>query len=197
MGPKAATTESHTRCLRCGRYFARIQGHLALSPECKAFFEAAEEAEHVARLAARRSGSDRHQENPGDASYMDIDNDDPSMLASEQFLADEPGPSKRPHMFSPESEDTSHISSPPPSSVTPINAFSLYERKDFCNSGKIFAVGQETKFEEIRCTMPEGHPYYPFFNAQEWSLVEWLGTVGLSKKKIDAYLKTPWVCDMH
>ncbi|KAF8577333.1 hypothetical protein K439DRAFT_1282474, partial [Ramaria rubella] len=40
-------------------------------------------------------------------------------------------------------------------------------------------------------------PHYPFTNGDEWTLVEWLGTSGLSKKKVNVYLNTPWVKNKH
>ncbi|KAF8522348.1 hypothetical protein JB92DRAFT_2614680, partial [Gautieria morchelliformis] len=38
-------------------------------------------------------------------------------------------------------------------------------------------------------------PEYPFTSRAEWSLVEWLGTSGISNGQIDSLLKTKWMQD--
>lgn len=74
------------------------------------------------------------------------------------------------------------------------NGLDVFEVRPFSDASK--TLGKvTTRFENIQNTWE--HPdldSYPFASRAEWSLVEWLGTQGISNGAIDSLLKTKYVC---
>ena len=79
---------------------------------------------------------------------------------------------------------------PPPPPPKPHQLFCVY---DYPHAGTPLQDKQQSTFDEIRADKPDGLPYFPWDGNDEWSLVKWLATSGLSSAKIDEYLKLPWV----
>ena len=73
------------------------------------------------------------------------------------------------------------------------NGAQIWEQRLYPDAGKVFGK-QETTFGQIHCTWENPqYPEYPFSSREEWSLVEWLGTSGISNAQIDSLLQTKWV----
>ncbi|KIJ43237.1 hypothetical protein M422DRAFT_47918 [Sphaerobolus stellatus SS14] len=72
--------------------------------------------------------------------------------------------------------------------------FQLFTRWEFPRAGQAFKKNQETMFHTMKHGVPDGFPYWPYMNEEEWSLAEFLATTRFYKGSIDAFLKTTWVC---
>jgi len=104
--------------------------------------------------------------------------------------------SKRGRVDSPDVFDDPRSSAEPEPEMAPFeaeHAFKLHPVYEFQDAGKIFAQKQKTLFDENTAKMRRDLPFSPFANAQEWSLVEWLSTAGLSKNSINKLLTTAYV----
>jgi len=55
--------------------------------------------------------------------------------------------------------------------------------------GTTETIFQHLKQRQIHSDLPA----YPFKDEAEWSLVEWLGTSGISNSQIGSFLKSKWV----
>jgi hypothetical protein len=75
------------------------------------------------------------------------------------------------------------------------NTFQLYVEYPYPNAGKIISKNQPINMNTFHINSnTDEHPYYPFAGESEWSITEWLATSGLSKKKINTYFNTAFVC---
>ena len=81
----------------------------------------------------------------------------------------------------------------PPEPFQGEKIFQLYSKQEFPRAGHIFKKGEKTIFHTMKEAVPDGYPYFPYMNKEEWSLAEFLATSRLSKGSIDAFLKTTWV----
>jgi hypothetical protein len=201
MPPKAATSDATHLCPYCHRYFKNLNTHWALST-CRAPAHAAQEA-YAAELRAKQGHYEPDELDDSDepaGAGMDIDS---PLDDSWQFHGSTqgPGPSKQPHFISPEPSYPGgpSLQQPPPgfqeeSPLPPQPSFRVSAVHEFPTAARIIETGQPTQFHHIWDQRPKDLPHYPWADAEEWSLVEWLGTAGLSKGKIDSFLKTRWVC---
>jgi hypothetical protein len=180
--PKNASASAQTLCPFCNSYFKSINSHYAAAKRCGEQYQAAQEAQYNALLKQRESSSAHSQ---------------PSYHVSHSPSHQEAGPSKRPRFLSPEHHmevDDSQFSTGPEDAQSSVpEGLHIYEQRLFPDAGRI--IGQEeTFFQHIKHKWPHAHlPEHPFASRAEWSLVEWLGTSGISNIQIDSLLQTQWV----
>ncbi|KAF8509304.1 hypothetical protein BU17DRAFT_70477 [Hysterangium stoloniferum] len=132
------------------------------------------------------------------------------------------GPAKRPRFYSPnkfmdidiqgKDVNTFHLELPqepsvelypnelPPirqSSTSNTKGMDIFEARPFPDASTVHGTC-ETVFQKLhRTTTTPDLPAFPFADEAEWSLVEWLGTCGISNAEIDAFLKTKWISEME
>ena len=181
-----------TQCPHCRECFTRIGVHLSKAVACRMKHEALQKATPDDPALPEQNDADEPMGDHFDTGVEDI-------LPPEIFPpSPSKVPSKRVRVDSPDPFDEIHGSQQEPEpSNQPFDAnstFKLYTHVEFPDAGKVFQTGAPTFFGNILERMSKTTPYSPFANRKEWSLVEWLGTSGLSKNCIDKLLQTPWVC---
>jgi len=181
------------KCPFCQSFFKKLGTHLTQSPDCK-----------VKNEEFKQTLQQESQQHP-EAVDFPMHNPTDSPEFHEHYLPPEifpPSPikraSKRTRVDSPDVFDDLGFSSEPEPEpeMAPFEAdraFKLHPVYEFPDAGRVFAQHQKTLFDENSAKMQRDLPFSPFANAQEWSLVEWLTTAGLSKNSINKLLATAYV----
>lgn len=197
MPPKAATQQKQVQCPYCSHFFKQLRSHISASRVCNAKWVADEYPDDS------ESSVSRKRIDSGVTHYnMDIDAETDEILYPGHFPdsdaampEDITGPmyTRQPqdniHSF----ESTVELSAGIDSINTVSKTFSLHSRYVFPHAGKIFAKNQPTRMHTFYQGLSKEFLYEPFANKSEWSLVEWLGASGLSKRRIDELFKTEFV----
>ncbi|KAF8529534.1 hypothetical protein BU17DRAFT_79521 [Hysterangium stoloniferum] len=83
------------------------------------------------------------------------------------------------------------------SSTSNTKGMDIFEARPFPDASTVHGTC-ETVFQKLhRTTTTPNLPAFLFADEAEWSLVEWLGTCGISNAQIDALLKTKWISEME
>jgi len=178
------------QCPFCKNYFTRLGNHLSRSLDCKIRNEEFKQSLQQESLQ-QPEAVDFHMHTSASPDF------------NEDYLPPEifpPSPmkqaSKRARVDTPDVFEDPGSSIEPGSEMAPFeaeHAFKLHPVYEFPDAGKVFAQQQKTLFDENTAKMQRDLPFSPFANAQEWSLVEWLSTAGLSKNSINKLLTTAYV----
>ncbi|KAF8581744.1 hypothetical protein K439DRAFT_1618797 [Ramaria rubella] len=212
MAPSVPTGTAQDRFKYCACYFKNLNGHYAQSKACgdKQRHEVA--TQNATLVQTQAAYAARHTD-ASQPAYLQATEPGPSqnILNTGPKTPERPGPSKRPRFFSPDHtgpgpamDDNMRQSSmfpaetceppltPPQSSRVPQtgSGMPIYEMRPFPDASTTYGH-EETTFEHIWRTWkyPET-PDYPFKSHAEWSMVEWLGTSGISNTQIDSLLQT-------
>jgi len=183
--------DGQVQCPFCKDYFLRLGTHLTRSLECNAKNE-----EFKQNLQQETFQQPEAVDFP-----MHTSTDSPEF--NEDSLPPEifpPSPmkqaTKRARIDSPDIFNDPGSSAEPQPEMAPFEAdcaFKLHPVYEFQDAGRVFKQHQKTPFDENTANMQRDLPFSPFANAQEWSLVEWLSTAGLSKNSINKLLVTAYV----
>ncbi|HEV7738002.1 MAG TPA: hypothetical protein VGO47_11600 [Chlamydiales bacterium] len=187
-----ATVDAQEKCPFCYKFFKRLNGHWGKS-------SCGERLAFLQTLQAKPDDANEDAMEPEDEDY----NENMQTFESNDFLALEFFPlspnhraSKRPRPMSPDvfteapTATDEIVEEPIPFEAD--KAFKLYTKHKFPQP-KVFATNQPTLFNSFSQQLNTEFPFSPFASAEEWSLVEWLTTSGLSKDSVNRFLKLSWV----
>jgi len=208
MPPKVPTSPAQHLCTYCSYYWVSLNSHWGQS-KCGEQ-QRLDKSKKYASMLAMRSAS---QSTSGSApAYMD------PLTFQAPMTPERAIPSKRTRVLSPDrsGQHQDYVMDDPfsnnyesfsesancedcgrestPGNDTQTQGLKIFEVQPFpdvstTTHGTTETIFQCLKREQIHPDLPA----YPFKDEAEWSLVEWLGTSGISNNQIDSFLKSKWV----
>ena len=193
--PTALATEL---CPYCGNYFKHLASLFGHKAECQEQYQRAQAESYAASAQAQRQPQ-MPQVSHTYAPTLQSSSQVPYAYAPtlRSSTTPEASSSERACLISPErpsgnlmevnDQDQGYDMGDVP------NGAQIWKQRLYPDAGKVLGK-HETTFGQIHCTWENPqYPEYPFSSREEWSLVEWLETSGISNAQIDSLLQTKWV----
>jgi len=206
MPPKVPTGHAQQLCAYCSSYWVSLNSHWGLS-KCGDQHRLVQSQKYASMLAMKNASQSTSGTTP---TYMDP-------LAFQAPITPERAiPTKRTRVLSPDqsiwhsdymmddpfSNNYDSLNEPANSgelSGDSVNdsqtqGMKIFEVRPFPDVSSTTHGTTETMFQCLKREEKYSDlPAYPFKDEAEWSLVEWLGTSGISNNQIDGFLKSKWV----